>query len=348
VNKEVASVQWGMATTRASGSDWRQWRRFRAWGLSQQGWGVRRIALALDASPAAVSGWLAAARRAGPEALSARPRPGAPPKLSPAQKRLIADFLWHGPEAYGFRGEAWTCGRVARVLRQELGVAYHVGHVSRILKALGWTPQVPVTRAIQRDEGAIERWASAAWPALKARAEEEGRTLVLVDESGFYLLPGKVRTYGPEGLTPVIHEWQTRDHLSVMGGLTSDGRVLTLVRQRALTGADTVAFLEHVGREIAAPALVVWDRSPIHRRAEVGDFIEAVGADGLAVEFLPAYAPDLNPVEWLWGHLKRVEMKNLTCLDLEELHEEFHLAVGRVRRKRRLVPAFFKGAGLAL
>jgi transposase len=337
-----------MATTRSSGSDWRTWRRLRAWDLAQLGWGVRSIAVALDASPAAVSRWLALARRDGPQALSAQPHPGAPPKLNADQKRLIADFLWHGTEAYGFRGEVWTCGRVTRVLREEFGVAYHPGHVSRILKDLGWTPQLPITRAIQRDEDAIGSWADQDWPALQSRARKEGRTLVFVDESGFYLLPGRVRTYNPSGLTPVIHEWQTRDHLSVMGGLTAEGRILTLVRQRALTGLDTVAFLEHVGREIGGPVLVVWDRSPIHRRTEVGEFVEAVGTDGLALEFLPAYAPDLNPVEWLWGHLKRVEMKNLTCLDLEELHEELHLALGRVRQKRRLIRAFFNGAGLAL
>jgi transposase len=337
-----------MATTRASGSDWREWRRLRAWDLAQCGWGVRSIAVALDASPAAVSRWLTTARRDGPAALSAQPHPGAPPKLSAAQKRLIADFLWHGTEAYGFRGEVWTCGRVARVLHEEFGVVYHPGHVSRILKSLGWTPQIPITRAIQRDEAAIERWAEQDWLTLKQRAHKEGRTLVFVDESGFYLLPGRVRTYGPKGLTPVIYEWQTRDHLSVMGGLTPDGRILTLVRQRALTGLDTVAFLEHVGREISGPVQVVWDRSPIHRRAEVGAFVEAVGTAGLRVEELPAYAPDLNPIEWLWGHLKRVEMKNLAFLDLEELHEELHLAVGRVRQKRRLIPTFFKGAGLVL
>src|SRR5215207_423465 len=118
-----------MATTRSTGTDWREWRRFHAWDLSQLGWGVRSIGVALDASPTAVSRWLDMARRNGPQALSARPHPGAPPKLSLDQKRLIADFLWHGPEAYGFRGEVWTCGRVARVLREELGVAYHPGHV---------------------------------------------------------------------------------------------------------------------------------------------------------------------------------------------------------------------------
>jgi transposase len=337
-----------MGTKRHAVHDWREWRRLRAWDLAQLGWGVRRIATALDASPTAVSRWLAAARHDGPDALLARPRPGAPAKLTPDQRRLIPDFLWHGAEAYGFRGEVWTCPRVAAVLREELGVRYSRSQVARILKALGWTPQVPITRAIQRDEAAIERWAEADWPALKCRARNEGKTLVFVDESGFYLLPGKVRTYSPAGLRPIAPEWQTHDHLSVMGAVTPAGQVYTLVRQRPLTGLDTIAFLEHLGREIGGPALVVWDRSPIHRRAEVGAFVAAVGADGLAVEFLPAYAPDLNPVEWVWGHLKRVEMRNLVCLDLEGLHEEFHLAVGRVRRKPRLIPAFFAGAGLVL
>lgn len=337
-----------MATPRVTGSDWREWRRLRAWDLAQLGWGVRRIAIALAASPTAVSRWLSTARRDGPEALGARPHPGAPPKLTPQQKRLIPDFLWHGAEAYGFRGEVWTCGRVARVLHEEFGVLYHQGHVSRLLKGLGWTPQIPITRAIQRDEAVIEQWATTDWPALKRQARKEGRTLIFVDESGFYLLPGRVRTYGPEGLTPVIYEWQTRDHLSVMGGLTLDGRIYTLVRQKALVGEDTVAFLEHLGREIAGPALVVWDGSPIHRRKLVGEFVETVGADNLRVVALPAYAPDLNPVEWLWRHLKLEEMKNLACLDLEELHEELHLALGRIRRKPRLAPAFFAGAELAL
>src|SRR3954469_16345929 len=135
--------------------DWREWRRLRAWDLSRRGWGVRPIARALDASPAAVSGWVAAARAAGRAALRSRPRPGTPPKLSADQKRLIADFLWHGPEAYGFRGEVWTCPRAGQVVYEEFGVRYSRSQVARVLRALGWTPQVPIARAIQRDEAAI-------------------------------------------------------------------------------------------------------------------------------------------------------------------------------------------------
>ena len=75
--------------------------------------------------------------------------------MTEEQKRLIPDFLWHGPEAYGFRGEVWTCPRVVEVLAREFGVTYHRDHVSRILKEMGCTPQIPITRAIQRDLAAI-------------------------------------------------------------------------------------------------------------------------------------------------------------------------------------------------
>src|SRR3954469_10414977 len=332
----------------SSPHDWRAWRRMRALELHQQGWTQRGIAAALGATESAVSQWLAAARDAGPEALvSHTDRRGVAPRLTPEQVRLIPDFLWHGAEAYGFRGDVWTCGRVAGVIREEFDVSYSNSQVSRLLKQLGWTPQVPITRAIQRDEDAIARWRTESWPRLKRQARKEGRELVFVDESGFYLLPGVVKTYAPRARTPVVDEWQTRDHLSVMGGVTPRGKVYTLVRPRSLNGLNTIEFLLHLGRLAADRLLVVWDGSPIHRRAEVSAFVaEARGA--IVVERLPSYAPDLNPVEWLWRHLKEVELRNLSCRDLEQLHLEFHLALGRVRQKPRLMRSFFDGAELAI
>jgi transposase len=217
--------------------------------------------------------------------------------------------------------------------------------VSRLLKRLGWTPQVPITRAIQRDEEAIERWRVESWPALKEKARRERRDLVFGDESGFYLLPGVVKTYAPKGQTPIVDEWQTQDHLSVMGGVTSQGQGDSLVRPKSLNGLHRRAFLVHLGRVVGDRLLVIWDGSPIHRRAEVQEFVAEAGGK-IHVEPLPPYAPDLDPVEWLWKHLKKVELRDLTCLDLEQLHMELHLALGRVRQRLALVRSFFEGAGL--
>jgi transposase len=327
-------------------ADWREWRRLRAWQLQWEGWQQRDIAAALAASEETVSRWLARARQGGPEALRARSSPGRPPKLAPAQKRLIPEFLWHGAEAYGFHGDVWTCARIAKVIKEELGVRYHKDHVGRLLKELQWTPQVPVIRAIQRDEEAIHRWRAERWPELQRQARRERRVLVFEDESGFYLLPGVVRTYAPKGQPPVIRQKVTRDHLSVMGGMTPEGKIYTLARQESLNGLHSIEFLEHLLGVAGERLLVIWDGSPIHRRVVVKEFVSSTGGK-IRVEGLPAYAPDLNPWdEGGWNHLKYVEMGNLVCRDLEELHEQFHLAVDRLRHKPYLVRSFFAQAGL--
>jgi transposase len=327
-------------------TDGRSWRRLRALSLKQEGWYQRDIAEAFGVSEVSVSRWLTRARRDGPTALLARPAPGHPPKLAAAQKALIPEFLWHGPEAYGFQGAVWTCARIARVIAEEFGVRYHKDHVSRLLQELHWTPQVPITRALQRDESAIRRWRDEVWPDLKRRARRERRVLVFEDESGFYLLPGLVRTYAPQGQTPVIRHKQTRDHLSVMGGMTTDGKVYTLVRRKALNGLNSVAFLRHLLCVAGDRLVVIWDGSPIHRRTEVKEFV-ARKRGRIVLEALPGYAPDLNPWdEGGWHHLKHVEMRNLVCRDLEELHEEFHIALGRLRQRPRLLQSFFAQAGL--
>jgi transposase len=316
--------------------------------LSQQGWKHCDIAAALGVTQGAVSQWLTTAHRGGPDALRAHLRSGRPARLTPEQKRLIPDYLGHGAEAYGFRGEVWTCPRIAKVLRQEFRVSYSRSQVSRLMKELQWTPQVPLTRALQRDEQVIEHWRVEVWPQIRERAQKEHQTPVFVDESGFYLLPGIVKTYGPKGLRPILKEWQTRDHLSVMGAVTPQGKAYSLVHQESLSGVDTVAFLTHLLRMAGQRLLVIWDGSPIHRCTEVRQFLAEGAARWIHVEALPPYAPDLNPVEWMWTHLKDVEMRNLACLDLEQLHMEFHLALGRTRQSPSLVTSFFAGAGLGL
>ena len=187
------------------------------------------------------------------------------------------------------------------------------------------------------------------WPELQKQARLEQKTLVFVDESGFYLLPARVRTYAPRGHPPTLRVFETRDHLSVMSAVTTEGWLFTLVRvDESLTGTESVRFLKHLRSQPDRKLLVVWDGSPIHR----GEAVKAYLADGAAkqihLERLPAYAPDLNPDEGVWNQLKNVELRNLCCLDLAHLHHQFDLAVTRLRRKPHLIQSFFAGAGLAI
>jgi transposase len=100
-------------------------------------------------------------------------------KLTPDQLHLVPELLSHGAEAYGFRGELWTCARVAAVMGEEFGVSYHKAHVSRLLKALQWTPQLPIERAAQRDEALIQQWRVQVWPELKKRRASKDAPLSL-------------------------------------------------------------------------------------------------------------------------------------------------------------------------
>jgi transposase len=166
------------------------------------------------------------------------------------------------------------------------------------------------------------------------KAQSERRTIVWVDEAGFYLLPGLVRTYAPRGQTPILWVPCTRDHLSVISGLTHDGRLLLQVRERAFRGPEVVQFLQHLLRQIPGQLLVIWDGAPIHRARPVKDFLAQGAAARLQLEQLPGYAPDLNPDEGIWHYLKHVELRNLCCADLAELRLELGLAVKRLRHKR--------------
>jgi len=154
-----------------------------------------------------------------------------------------------------------------------------------------------------------------------------------VDESGFYLLPAIVRIYAPRGQTPILCVFQTRDHLSVMSGITPHGWLFTMTRDDALNGSDSVHFLKHLHALTDHKLLVIWDGSPIHRSIAVRSFLADGAAKQIHLERLPAYAPDLNPAEGTWRHLKYVELRNVCSFDLKHLHQQLNLAILRLRRK---------------
>lgn len=169
------------------------------------------------------------------------------------------------------------------------------------------------------------------------RALKEGRTIVFCDQSGFYLLPAVVRTYAPVGKTPILRENLTRDHLSAMSGITLEDTLYMIEQERAFKGEEAVRFLKHLMRRIEGKLLVVWDGSPIHRGQAVKDFLASGASSRLQLEQLPGYAPDLNPDEGIWKHLKYVELKNLCCQSLSELKVELRKAKRRLRHKKDVI-----------
>lgn len=180
------------------------------------------------------------------------------------------------------------------------------------------------------------------------KAKEEQRTIVWVDEAGFYLLPMAVRTWAPRGQTPVLRVPLTRDHLSAISGITPDGRLFLQVRSVSYNAAAVVGFLRVLLRKIKGKILLIWDGSPIHRGHEIKDFLKRGAAKRLHLEQLPGYAPDLNPDEGIWNYLKRVELGNVCCADLEHLSTELIRARERLRHKREVIQSCSQHCGYSV
>src|SRR5512134_381180 len=133
-------------------------RRRRAIALLQRGMAPVEVARHVGVDRRSVRRWRADHERAGPAGVGAKPVPGRPPKLDLKRRAQLERLLLRGAEAAGYATPLWTCPRVADLVRREFGVRYHVDHVGRVLRALGWSPQKPERRARERDEAAIQRW----------------------------------------------------------------------------------------------------------------------------------------------------------------------------------------------
>jgi len=177
------------------------------------------------------------------------------------------------------------------------------------------------------------------------KAECAGRTLVGIDEAGFYLLPALVCTWAPVGEPPVVRAPGRYDHVSAISAITPSGQLLLHVQAEAYHGVDVVRFLKHVLRHIEGKLLIMWDGASIHRSLAIKAFLAAGGAQRIHLERLPGYAPDLNPDEGIWSYLKDRELKNLVCANKRELRDELRRAVARLRHKRHVIQGCITQAG---
>jgi transposase len=141
-------------------------RRRRAVALLEQGHSQAEVARMVGSSESSVHRWRIMARRK--KGLAAKPHPGRPRRLTPAQHRMLARELRKGPRAHGWSNDLWTASRATVLVKRLFGVQYHVEHVRHVLKdRLGWSSQRPERRARERDEAEIERWKRTCFPRIK-------------------------------------------------------------------------------------------------------------------------------------------------------------------------------------
>lgn len=187
----------------------------------------------------------------------------------------------------------------------------------------------------------------------KKTAEEEGATLVFLDESGFMLTPTVRRTFAPRGKTPIMPCWERHDRITAISAITLSpernrlGLYFELLPDNTNATAEAVVrFLRQIRSQIQRRMIVIWDRHNIHDRAMlVRKFLAR--NKGVSTEKLPAYAPELNPDEQVWTHTKYARLANLAPSGSDDMRRRLARELRIMRKRPRLLASFLDHTKLA-
>jgi len=293
--------------------------------------------------------WLRAAkgRGRGVAALRSRKGTGRPRKLTKSQERRV--FRWingKDPRQYGFDFGLWTRLIVGELISDKFGIKLSLASVGKLLAELGLTPQKPLLRAYERDPPAIEAWKRDTYPSIAAAAKVVGAEIYFWDESGFRADAAQGRTWGVKGQTPIVAVPGKRQSISAASAVNSKGGFWFATYSGGMSADLFVAMLKLIMRGRRRPLFLILDSLPAHKAKLVRNYVE--GTEGkLKLFFLPGYAPELNPDELVWSHMKRSGTAKRPLAAKESLQDRVEADLFRIQKNPALVRSFFGAPDVA-
>jgi transposase len=308
-----------------------------------------RVIASFGFSRTVIYKWInaAAGRGRGLRALRARLATGRPRSLTPAQEAQI--FRWvngRDPRQYGLDFGLWTRQIVAMLIKQKFGVSLGVSAVGALLSKLGLTAQKPLQRAYQRDPEAIERWQHEVYPAIARRAKRNKADIFFWDESGFRADAVHGKTWGVRGRRPVVHRPGERQSISAASAVSAKGAFWFCTYAGALNAELFIELLKQMMRHRKKPVYLVLDSLPAHKKDSVQKYVAATKGK-LTLHFLPGYAPDLNPDELVWSHVKRTGVARRPLRKGEKLRDMIEKQLATLKRMPALLRSFFQVPSVA-
>ncbi len=293
--------------------------------------------------------WVTAARRPGVglKALRSTPATGRPRSLTPAQEKQV--FRWvngRDPRQYGLDFGLWTRTVVAELIEKKFGVGLGLTAVGELLAKLGLTPQKPLQRAYQRDPEAIEKWQRETYPSIARHAKAQGAEVFFWDESGFRADTVHGKTWGVRGQTPVVQRPGQRQSISAASAVNAKGGFWFCIYPGALNAELFVELLKKMMHYRKKPVHLVLDSLPAHKKANVREYVASTKGR-ITLHFLPGYAPDLNPDELVWSHVKRTGTARRPLQKGEILRERIEAQLAKIQQMPRLVRSFFQAPSVA-
>src|SRR5271167_2415073 len=293
--------------------------------------------------------WIAMASTPGVglNALRSRPAPGRPRSLTRRQERQV--YRWingNDPRQYDLDFGLWTRSIVASLIERKFAVHVGLTAVGELLAKLELTPQKPLQRAYQRDPEAIDKWRRETFPAIARQAKAAGGEVYFWDESGFRADAVHGKTWGVKGQTPVIERPGQRQSISAASAVNSKGAFWYCTYEGGLNAELFISLLRQMMRHRSNPVHLVVDGLPAHKTKIVKDYVVST-AGLLTLHFLPGYAPELNPDELVWSHVKRTGVARTPLRKGENLREKIEAQLAAIKDNRALVRSFFKAPDVA-
>ena len=289
----------------------------------------------------AIYPWLRRYEDKGMDALVEKIAQGPEPKLTEKQRQRVKRWiLGKDPRQYGFDFGLWSRRIVQVLIQEKLGIELGLTAVGRLLASLEITPQKPLRRAYERDPAAVDRWVKETYPKLKQRAKRLGARIFFLDEAGFQSDPPLGRTYGLKGQTPVVTTSGQRQSLNVISAVNARGEFWAVTYTGKLNAEAFVIFLENFMQSWKGKVLLVVDGHPAHKASLVKAYVHKLQGR-LELHFLPPYAPDLNPDEFVWSHMKQNGVSKKPLKQNESLQKRIDQDLNALKENRQLVRSFF-------
>jgi len=248
--------------------------------------------------------WLREYEVAGLDALAESIAAGPEPKLNEKQRQQVRRWIiGKDPRQYGFDYGLWTRKIIQELIRKRMGEELGLTAVGRLLAGLDITPQKPLRRAYERDPQAIQEWKDIVYPRLRARAKRQQAQIFFSDEAGFQSDPTLGRTYGLKGHTPIVSTSGQRQSINAISAVNAQGAFWAMTYDCKLNADTFVLFLKNFMKGRRRPVFLVVDGHPAHRAKVAQRYVHSLRGR-LELHFLPPYAPDLNPDEFVWHQMK--------------------------------------------
>jgi transposase len=291
--------------------------------------------------------WLRTHKRHGREALKSSTAKGPTPKLTQVQKNQVRRWIiGKDPRQYGFDFGLWTRSIVAAMIQDKFDVSLTLPSIGALLTSLDITPQKPLRRAYERNEKEVKQWKEEKYPALRKRAKRRGAEIYFLDEVGVRSDSALGRTYGLKGKTPVVKTSGQRQKVNAISAVNAKGAFWYKVYGGMLTAVLFIVMLKDLMKGRKKPVMLVVDGLPVHKAKSVAKYVQSTKGR-LELHFLPPYAPDLNPDEFVWNHLKQNGTSKKPLRKNEALRERVDNDLDAIGKDKKLVKSFFKAPSVS-